>query len=57
MCDRYLMDRQTDGVGSWLKGNEPEPILMPVVAVQCACGAWHVRTPTGRRWVEAEKVA
>ena len=57
MCDRYLLERQVEGTGTWLKGNEPAPQIMPVVAVQCACGTWHTRVPNGKVWVEAEKVA
>lgn len=57
MCDRYLMERQVAGTGEFMKGNEPSAMQMPVVAVQCECGAWHVRTPMGRLWVDAEKVA
>lgn len=57
MCDRYLMERQVAGTGEFMKGNELSPMQMPVVAVQCECGAWHVRTTIGRLWVDAEKVA
>ncbi len=55
MCDRYLLEREVFGIGEFLKGNEPTPIRMPVLAVPCECGAWHARTPQGRVWVDAER--
>ncbi len=57
MCSKFLMERQTEGTGEFMKGNEPQPIRMPVIAVQCECGTWFVRPTYGGLWVQAEKAA
>jgi hypothetical protein len=56
MCSRLLLEREVEATGEFMKGNEPHPIKMPVMAVQCECGEWYARFPKGAVWVKAEPI-
>lgn len=58
MCRKVLANTTENARGFFLKGNEPEPMLLRVIVAPCECGeVWYARTPTGIVWVEAEKMS
>lgn len=51
MCTEFFNTLQS-AVGSFKKGNEPHPFLMPIEFAECRCGVLRARSPSGKVWVE-----
>lgn len=55
MCKKIDYGHIEKGIGYYLKGNEPHPMVMPIVFAGCNCGAMIWGTIEGGvLWVELE---
>lgn len=56
MCQKIYKEKAEKAMGCFTKGNEPEPMMMPILIAPCECGGWWATTEGGQTWVQAEKV-
>ncbi len=56
MCNKIVKSAIERARGCFLKGNEPEPIVLEIVVAPCECKEkmW-AKVPNGYMWVEAEE--
>jgi len=58
VCNSIRQETCRNAIGEFLKGNEFEPMRMPVVVALCQCGLKHwARMENGEVWVECENAA
>lgn len=56
MCDKINPETCERALGSFLKGNEPKPQVMPILVAICECGGvYWARCENNTVWVMAEK--